>query len=72
MFTTAVRLPAVAGVNTTLIVQFADAARFVPQVLLWEKSLLFVPATAMLVMLSAAFPVLVSIMFWVGLLVVIS
>ncbi len=49
----AVRVPEVAGVKVTLMVQLAPAARLVPQLLLCAKLLLFVPLRAMLVMLSA-------------------
>jgi hypothetical protein len=50
-------LPVAVGVNVTLIVQFAPAATEVPQVLVWAYCAL----TAMLVMLSAAAPPLVSV-----------
>src|SRR5207245_440551 len=55
--TVAVLVPEAAGVNVTLIAQVAPAATDVPHVLLWVKSPLLVPVMAMLVMLSAAFPV---------------
>jgi hypothetical protein len=53
-------------------VQLALAARLAPQVLVWEKSPLFVPAMVMLVMLSVALPVLVSVMGAAALVVSIS
>ena len=58
MLTEAVRLPLSKGVNVTLIVQREKAANDLPQVLVSEKSLAFVPVTVMLVMLKAALPVL--------------
>ena len=54
--------PLAVGVKVTLRVQLALAARLAPQVLVWEKSPLFVPAMVTLVMLSVALPVLVSVM----------
>jgi hypothetical protein len=56
------REPLAVGVKVTLRVQLALAARLEPQVLVWEKSPLFVPAMVTLVMLSVALPVLVSVM----------
>jgi hypothetical protein len=56
--TAALRAPVAVGVNVTLILQLAPAARLVPQVFVWLKSPLFVPVMAMLVMPSAAVPVL--------------
>jgi hypothetical protein len=46
------------GANVTLMVQFAPAATPVPQVLLWENSLLFVLVNETLVMLKGAVPAL--------------
>lgn len=40
----AVRVPAAVGRNVTLIVQLDPAARLVPQLFVWAKSRLFVPA----------------------------
>ncbi len=59
--TVAVLVPDAVGLNVTLIAQVAPAATEAPHVLLWAKSPLLVPVMAMLVMLSAAFPVLESV-----------
>ena len=61
MLTQAVRLPPAEGVNVTLIVQLAPAATLDPQLLVCAKSLAFVPASARLVMLKAALPVLLRV-----------
>ena len=61
MLTEAVRLPLAEGLNVTLIVQLALAATELPQVLVWAKSLALVPASARLVMLKAALPVLLRV-----------
>ena len=47
------------GVKVTLIVQLLFAATELPQVLVWGKSALLVPVTAMLVKVKFALPVLV-------------
>ena len=47
------RVPVAVGVKVTLIVQFAPAATEAPQLLVWAKSPLFVPAMVMLVIVSA-------------------
>ena len=60
-----VLVPVAVGLKVTLRVQLALAARLEPQVLVWEKS----PLGLMLLMLSVAFPVFVSVTVW-GLLVV--
>jgi hypothetical protein len=60
--TAAVRDPLTAGVKVTLIVQLAPAATLEPQLLVWAKSLGFVPVNAMLDMVNAALPELVSVM----------
>src|SRR5947208_6327731 len=52
----AVRVPVAVGLNVTLIVQLDAAATLVPQVLVCAKSPLWVPVTAMLVMLNAVLP----------------
>lgn len=52
----ALRLPAEAGVNATVIVQLPPPASDVPQLLVWPKLLAFVPVTEMLVIVSAADP----------------
>jgi hypothetical protein len=51
------REPLTVGVNVTLSVQLALAARLEPQVLVWEKS----PLAVMLVMLRVALPVLLMV-----------
>ena len=62
MVTAADRAPVAVGLNVTLIVQLPlFAATELPQVLVCAKSPLFAPVTAMLVMPSAALPVLVSV-----------
>ena len=55
------RVPLAAGVNVTLMVQLELAASELPQLLVWPKSALLVPVTAMLEMLKAAPPELVSV-----------
>jgi hypothetical protein len=60
-----VLVPLAVGLKVTLMVQEALAATREPQVLVWEKS----PLVLMLLMLSVAFPVFVSVTVW-GLLVV--
>ena len=50
-------VPVAVGVNVTLIAQAPPAARLAPHVLVWEK----LAPTAMLVMVSVAFPVLVTV-----------
>lgn len=61
MLTLAVRLPVAVGLKMTLMEQFAPAATLAPQVLVCEKSPLFVPVMAMLEMVSVAVPVLDSV-----------
>ena len=53
MVTEAVRGPLWAGLKVTVMVQLAPSARPVPQVLVWLKSVAFVPVTAMLLMVKA-------------------
>jgi hypothetical protein len=60
--TAAVRVPVTAGVKVTLLVQLPPAATLDPQLLLWAKSLGFVPESAMLEILKAALPVLFRVM----------
>jgi hypothetical protein len=55
------RAPTAPGVIVTLNVQFADAARVAPQVLVSAKSAKFVPVIAMFEIFSVAVPVLVSV-----------
>jgi len=57
----ALRPVAEAGVNVTEMEQLAPAARDVPQVLVWAKSLGSEPVIVMPVMASAALPVLESV-----------
>ncbi len=54
--TAAVRVPLAAGVKVTLIVQLAPAGTELPQVLVWAKSLAFVPVIARLEIPKAALP----------------
>ena len=61
--TAAVRVPVAAGLKVTLIAQLAAAARLEPQLLVWVKSPALAPETAMLVMLKAALPELVRVIF---------
>ena len=55
------RVPLAEGVKVTLVVQLPPAATELPQVLVWAKLLALVPESAMLVMLNAALPPLVSV-----------
>ena len=66
--TAPVRMPVAVGVNVTLMVQLAPAATDVPQVLVCMKS----PLATMLVTLSAAVPVLVSVTVCTALVVLTS
>jgi hypothetical protein len=50
--TAAVRDPVVVGLNVTLTVHCAPAARLEPQLLVWAKSPLLVPVIAMLLILT--------------------
>ena len=61
MVTLALRLPAALGVKVTLIVQVPLTANVLEQVLVWAKSLAFVPLIAILLMFKAAVPVFVSV-----------
>jgi len=65
--TVPVRLPMAAGVKVTLIVQLPPAATEVPQVLVWAKSLAFVPPTEMAAIDRLAPPVLVRVIVCTGL-----
>jgi hypothetical protein len=72
MLTVAVRAPLAAGVKVTLIVQVALAASvlgLMGQVSVSPKSLAFAPLTAMLLNMSAAVPLLVSMIARVALVV---
>ena len=57
----AARAPLAVGVNVTLMVQLAAGATRAPQLLVWAKSPLFAPVTAMPVRLSGALPVSVRV-----------
>jgi hypothetical protein len=59
--TAALRAPVAVGVNVTLIVQLAPAAKLVPQVFVWPKSPALLPVIAILVMVSAVEPELESV-----------
>jgi hypothetical protein len=61
MLINAVREPVAPGVNVTSTLHVPPAATEVPHVLLCPKSPAFVPAIVMLVMVSGAVPLLVSI-----------
>ena len=61
MLTAAVRVPAAAGVNVTVIAQLPAAATELPHVFVTEKSPGFAPVALMLVMLKLAFPVLLRV-----------
>lgn len=65
MDTDAEREPVAVGLKVTLIVQFAPAATLAPQVLVCEKSVLFVPVMVMPEPLKVrvALPVLVNVTF---------
>lgn len=58
------RAPLAVGVKVTLIVHIFPAAMELPQVLLWAKSLAFVPVTATLEMLRLPLPLLVTLTVW--------
>jgi hypothetical protein len=57
----ALLVPVAVGVNVTLMAQIAPAATLDPQVLVWAKSPLLAPVIVMLLMVSAAVPVLVRV-----------
>ena len=61
MLTDALRVPVAVGLNVIFIVQLEPAATLDPQLLFCVKSLAFDPETEMLVILSAALPVLVRV-----------
>jgi len=67
--TAAVLAPDAVGLNVTLIVQLAPAATDAPHVLLWEKSPLLVPVTAVLLMVTAELVLLVRVSVWPALVV---
>src|SRR5205823_1050222 len=61
MVTLALREPLAEGVKVTVIMQVPLAARLLGQLLVWVKSLAFVPVTAILLIVNAAVPLLVSV-----------
>ena len=61
--TLADRVPFAEGVNVTVTKQLAPAATLEPQVLVWAKSLAFVPVIEMLLMATATLPLLLSVIF---------
>ena len=63
--TAPVRDPVTVGLNVTLTEQFPPAATLAPQLFVWAKS----PLAAMLEMVRAALPVLVSVTAWAVLVV---
>ena len=63
------RVPAIAGLKVTEIVQLAPAATLVPHVLVWLKSDGLVPVSPMLVIVRAALPVFETAMVWAALVV---
>jgi hypothetical protein len=65
----ALRAPEACGEKVTLTVQPTPAAKLVPQLFVWEKSVLLVPVTAIDVMVSVAVPLLVRVTSWAVLLV---
>src|ERR1035441_2664132 len=69
MVTDAPRLPAAVGVNVTEMLQLPPAATLAPQVLVCAKSPGLVPATATLVIVRGAEPVLLSVTDWAALVV---
>jgi hypothetical protein len=64
MFKVAARLPVAAGENVTLMVQLPLAATELPHVLVCPKSPGLAPVNAMLLMVNAAFPVLLNVKVW--------
>jgi len=68
MLSEAASVPETEGVNHTAIVQLVPAASELPHVLVWAKSLALAPASARLVMLKAALPVLLRVTVCVALL----
>src|ERR1035441_9703894 len=69
MVTDAPRIPAAVGVNVTEMLQFPPAATLAPQVLVCAKSPGLGPLSAMLVIVRAAEPVLLSVNDWDALVV---
>ena len=65
----ALRVPAAAGVNVTVIVQLAWDTRDAPQLFVCEKSLLLIPVRVMPVIPKTEPPVLVSVATWDALVV---
>src|SRR5437660_901588 len=72
MVTLALREPVAVGVKVTLMVQEAPAAsalQLLGDLLVWAKSPALVPVRAMLLMVRAALPLLVSVTAWAALVV---
>ena len=63
----AVAAPDVAGLKWMLTVQESDAAKLVPQLLDATNSLALVPVSPMLLKVSVALPVFVTVTFWTAL-----
>ena len=61
MLTIALFEPVVAGENVTLIEQLAVAARLLPQVVFSPNSAAFTPERPIVIPVSEAFPVFVSV-----------
>ena len=60
-FNVAVRVPVACGVNVTEMMHLPLAATLLPQVLVWAKSVGFVPVIEIPEMVSAAVPVFLSV-----------
>lgn len=65
----ALRVPEAVGVNETFIVQTAPGARVEAQVLVWPKSLVFAPVSAILEISREAVPVFARVIVLLGLVV---
>ena len=61
--------PVAVGLNVTLMVQLAAAARLEPQVFVCAKSPLLLPVTVMLVKVNEAVPVFLSVIVLAALVV---
>jgi hypothetical protein len=53
--------PVAVGVNVTLMVQLAAAAKLAPQLFVWAKSPLLLPVTVMLVRVNVAVPLFLRV-----------
>lgn len=69
ILTVAVRAPTADGVNFTLILQLAPAAKLAPQVVVRTKLVLCVPVIVILVIVSVAVPLLVNVTTFAALVV---